>query len=101
MSTQLSDQCGTSLFRVIFGKPDNRAHRVVFLMADSREAASSRAQSVLAALFDIDPSSIFLYNLASFVDMVEAAVSDDQDLRIFKFGGTDLQNRCGPSILCF
>jgi hypothetical protein len=90
MSTQLSNQCRTSLFRVIFGKPDSRADRVVFLMADSREAASSKAKSVLAALFDIDPSSIFLYNLASFVDMVESGVSDDQDLRIFEIGWNGL-----------
>ncbi|WP_086380508.1 hypothetical protein [Caballeronia sordidicola] len=93
MSTQLSKQCRTSLCRMIFAEPNSRADRVVFLMADSREAASMRAKSVLAALLDIDPSEVRLYNLASFVDMVESGVSDDRDLRIFEIGWNGLTVR--------
>jgi hypothetical protein len=93
MSTQLSKQCRTSLCRMIFAKPNSRADRVVFLMADSREAASRRAKFVLSPLFDIDPSEVRLYNLASFVDMVESGVSDDQDLRIFEIGWNGLTVR--------
>ena len=33
-----------------------------------------------------DPSEVRLYNLASFLDMVESGVSDDEDLRIFEIG---------------
>jgi hypothetical protein len=86
MSTQLSNRCRTSLHRVIFGKPNSNEERIVFLMAGSREAASKRATSVLAALFDIDPPEVYLYNLASFVDLVDSGVSDDEDLRIFELG---------------
>jgi hypothetical protein len=86
MSTQLSNRCRTSLYRVIFGKPNSSDERVVFVMAGSREAASKRATSVLAALFDIDPPEVYLYNLASFVDLVDSGVSDDEDLRVFEIG---------------
>ncbi|WP_069638450.1 MULTISPECIES: hypothetical protein [Burkholderiaceae] len=86
MSTQLSNRCRTSLYRVIFGKPNSNDERIVFLMAGSREAASKRATSVLAALFDIEPLEVYLYNLASFVDLVDSGVSDDEDLRIFELG---------------
>jgi len=74
------------LYRVIFGKPNSSEERVVFVMAGSREAASKRATSVLAALFDIDPPEVYLYNLASFVDLVDSGVSDDEELRIFELG---------------
>jgi hypothetical protein len=74
------------LYRVIFGKPDSSDERIVFVMAGSREAASKRATSVLAALFDIDPPEVYLYNLASFVDLVDSGVSEDEDLRIFELG---------------
>ncbi|QIE30392.1 hypothetical protein [Caballeronia sp. SBC2] len=86
MNTQISNRCRTSLFRVIFGKPNSNDERIVFLMAGSREAASKRATSVLAALFDIEPPEVYLYNLASFVDLVDSGVSDDEDLRIFELG---------------
>jgi hypothetical protein len=75
MSTQLSNRCRTSLYRVIFGKPNSNEERIVFLMAGSREAASKRATSVLAALFDIEPLEVYLYNLASFVDLIDSGVS--------------------------
>jgi hypothetical protein len=86
MNTQLSNRCRTSLYRVIFGKPDSSDERVVFLMAGSRDAASKRATAVLAALFDIDPPEVYLYNLASFADLIDSGVSDDEDIRVFEIG---------------
>jgi hypothetical protein len=86
MNTQLSNRCRTSLHRVIFGKPDSSDERVVFLMAGSRDAASKRATAVLAALFDIDPPEVYLYNLASFADPIDSGVSDDEDIRVFEIG---------------
>jgi hypothetical protein len=74
------------LHRVIFGKPDSSDERVVFLMAGSRDAASKRATAVLAALFDIDPPEVYLYNLASFADPIDSGVSDDEDIRVFEIG---------------
>ena len=74
------------MYRVIFGKPNSSEDCIVFVMAGSREAASRRARSVLAALFDIDPPEVYLYNLASFIDLNDAGVSDDEDLRVFEIG---------------
>jgi hypothetical protein len=85
-NTQLSKRCRTSLYRVIFGKPNNSDERIVFLMAGTRETASRRATKVLAALFDIDPPEVYLYNLASFADLIHSGVSDDEDLRVFELG---------------
>ena len=84
MNTQLSDRCRTSLYRVIFGKPDSGDERVVFLMAGSRDAASRRAMAVLVVLYDIDPLEVHLYNLASFTDLINSGVSDDEDMRVFE-----------------
>ena len=86
MNTQLSDRCRTSPYRVIFGKPDSSDERVVFLMAGSRDAASRRAMAVLVVLYDIDPLEVHLYNLASFTDLINSGVSDDEDMRVFEVG---------------
>jgi len=86
MNMQLSDRCRTSLYRVIFGKPYSSDERVVFLMAGSRDAASKRATAVLAALYDIDPLEVHLYNQASFADLINSGVSDDEDMRVFEIG---------------
>jgi hypothetical protein len=86
MNTQLSDRCRTSLYRVFFGKPDSSDGSVVFLMAGSMELASRRAMAVLAALYNIDPLEVHLYNLASFTDLIDSGVSDDEDMRVFEIG---------------
>ncbi|WP_438396926.1 hypothetical protein [Caballeronia sp. DA-9] len=86
MSTQLSDRCRTSLYRVIFGKPKSSDESVVFLLARSREAANRRAVRTLAVLFDIPEADVYLYNLASFADLVGSGVSDDEDVRVFETG---------------
>lgn len=86
MNTQLSDRCRTSLYRVIFGKPHSSDELVVFLMAGGRDAASRRAMAVLAALYDIDPLEVHLYNLASFTDLIDLGTSDDEDIRVFEIG---------------
>ena len=86
MNTQLSDRCRTSLYRVIFGKPDSSDERVVFLMAGGRDAASRRAMAVLVVLYDIDPLEVHLWNLASFTDLINLGVSDDEDMRVFEIG---------------
>lgn len=86
MNTQLSDRCRTSMYRVIFGKPDCSDERVVFLMAGSRDAACRRPMAVLVVLYDIDPLEVHLYNLASFTDLINLGVSDDEDMRVFEIG---------------
>jgi hypothetical protein len=86
MSTQLSNRCRTSLYRIVFGKPNSHVESIVFLMAGSRDAAHRRATKALAILFDIEEVDVYVYNLASFVDLVNSGVSDDEDVRIFEIG---------------
>ncbi|SAL45806.1 hypothetical protein AWB64_04833 [Caballeronia sordidicola] len=86
MSIQLSNRCRTSLYRVIFGKPKSSDESVVFLMAGGREAANRRAIRTLAVLFDMPEADVYLYNLASFADLVGSGVSDDEDVRVFETG---------------
>ena len=99
MNTQLSDRCRTSLYRVIFGKPDSSDERVVFLMAGSRDAASRRAMAVLVVLYDIDPLEVHLWNLASFTDLINSGVSDDKDMRA-RSAGKGRTSACGPNTRC-
>jgi len=100
MNTQLSDRCRTSLYRVTFGKPDCSDESVVFLMAGSRDAASRRAMAVLVVLYDIDPQEVHLYNLASFTDLINSGVSDDEDMRGSRSAGRGPTSARGPNPRC-
>lgn len=82
MGTQLSHRCKTSLYRVIFGH--GRDESIVFLMADSRIAAQKEAIAALAAIHCIAPHDVSLHSLASFRDLMDGGVSEDEDLRIFE-----------------
>lgn len=82
MGTQLSHRCKTSLYRLMFGHA--HAGSIVFLMAASREAARKEATDALAAIHNIAPDDVCLYNLASFRELVDRGVSEDEDLRIFE-----------------
>jgi hypothetical protein len=42
--------------------------------------------AVLVVLYDIDPQEVHLYNLASFTDLINSGVSDDEDMRVFEIG---------------
>ncbi|WP_144151887.1 hypothetical protein [Paraburkholderia sp. BCC1885] len=80
--TQLSQRCKTSLYRLIFGEA--HAENVVFLMAASREAARKEAADALAAIHSITPDHVSLHHVASFRELVESGVSEDEDLRLFE-----------------
>jgi hypothetical protein len=57
---------------------------IVFLIAGSRDAAQKRATDALAAIHSIAPDDVYLFNLASFRDLIDSGVSEDEDLRIFE-----------------
>jgi hypothetical protein len=82
MGTQLSLRCKTSLYRVIFGHGHDES--IVFLMADSRIAAQREAIAALAAIYCIAPHDVSLRGLASFRDLLDNGISEDEDLRIFE-----------------
>ncbi|OTP78474.1 hypothetical protein [Caballeronia sordidicola] len=41
---------------------------------------------VFSPLSPTSPYQVYLYNLASFVDLVASSVSDDEDMRVFEIG---------------
>jgi hypothetical protein len=82
MGTQLSHRCKTSLYRAVF----NNSHddSIVFLLASSRDDARKRATGALAAIHGMTAHAVTLSNLASFCELVDVGVSDDEELRIFE-----------------
>jgi hypothetical protein len=82
MGTQLSHRCKTSLYRLMFGHAEDES--IVFLMAASRDAARKEATDALAAIHHIAPDNVCLYNLASFRELIDSGVSEDEDLRVFE-----------------
>jgi hypothetical protein len=90
MGTQLSYRCKTSLYRAVFGNPHNES--VVFLIAGSRDDARQRATGALAVIHGAAAPDVSLCKLASFRELVDIGVSEDEDLRIFEMAwkGTDV-----------
>ncbi|MFM0347423.1 hypothetical protein [Paraburkholderia sp. RL17-347-BIC-D] len=82
MGTQLSHRCKTSLYRAVF----NNAHdeSIVFLFAGGRDDARKRATGALGAIHGIAAHEVSLSNLASFGELVDVGVSEDEELRIFE-----------------
>jgi hypothetical protein len=87
MGTQLSQRCKTSLYRAMFSSATSDS--TVFLFADSRDDARRRASGALAAIHGMEPERVWLSNLASFRELVDIGVSDDEDLRIFELAWKD------------
>ncbi|HZZ14031.1 MAG TPA: hypothetical protein VFE79_25350 [Paraburkholderia sp.] len=86
MGTQLDDRCKTSLYRAVFSIAHEVAYegRAVFLFAANRDDARQRAVSALAVIHTIPAQNVQLSDLASFRELVDAGVSEDEDLRIFE-----------------
>ncbi|WP_233518874.1 hypothetical protein [Paraburkholderia xenovorans] len=82
MGTQLSHRCKTSLYRAVLGGA--RHESIAFLMADSRDDARTRAISAVAAIHGIAPRDVPLCKLASFRELIDIGVSEDEELRIFE-----------------
>lgn len=87
MGTQLSHRCKTSLYRAVFSSAHNES--IVFLIADSRDNARHRASGALAAIHGIPADKVWLSNLASFKELVDIGVSEDEELRIFELAWKD------------
>lgn len=87
MGTQLSHRCKSSLYRAMFSNAQNDS--IVFLIADSRDDARRRASGALAAIHGMPAERVWLSNLASFRELVDIGVSEDEDLRIFELSWKD------------
>jgi hypothetical protein len=82
MGTQLSARCRTSLYRAVFSNAHEES--IVFLFAGDRDDARQRAASALVAIHKIPAEKVQLSELASFRELVDSGVSEDEDLRIFE-----------------
>lgn len=82
MGTQLSHRCKTSLYRAVFSNAQDDS--IVFLLAANRDDARKRASGALAAIHGIAAHAVSLSNLASFSELVDVGVSEDEELRIFE-----------------
>ncbi|MFM0034576.1 hypothetical protein [Paraburkholderia strydomiana] len=82
MGTQLSHCCKTSLYRAVFGSGHDE--RIVFLIAGNRDDARKRATIALAAIHGVATHEVSLCKLASFRELIDIGVSEDEDLRVFE-----------------
>ncbi|RKT13892.1 hypothetical protein B0G69_7103 [Paraburkholderia sp. RAU2J] len=82
MGTQLSHCCKSSLYRAVFGSGHDE--RIVFLIAGNRDDARKRATIALAAIHGVATHEVSLCKLASFRELIDIGVSEDEDLRVFE-----------------
>ncbi|MDR5734689.1 hypothetical protein QCE47_20475 [Caballeronia sp. LZ025] len=86
MTTQLSDECKSRLFRLTLATP---VEGVAFVMADSREAASRIGRTVIAVLNSVAIYDVTLKEVQSFSELVRGGQSDDEDMRVFEVANAD------------
>jgi hypothetical protein len=86
MITQLSEECRLKLFRLTLRAP---IHGVAFVMADSREAAWRIGRTVIAVLRTVPVYEVEFHETHAFAELVEAGVSEDEDMRIFEIARAD------------
>jgi len=86
MTTQLSDECKSRLFRLTLATP---VEGVAFVMADSREAASRIGRTVIAVLNSVAIYDVTLKEVQSFSELVRGGESDDEDMRVFEVANAD------------
>ncbi|KIG03256.1 hypothetical protein [Caballeronia concitans] len=86
MTTQLSDECKSRLFRVTLATP---VEGIAFVMADSREAASRIGKTVIAVLNSVAIYDVTLKDVHSFSELVSMGACDDEDMRVFEIAHAD------------
>ncbi|MGF6637248.1 hypothetical protein [Paraburkholderia sp. MM6662-R1] len=80
--TELSHQCRTLLYRMMWQTPDGVVD--AFALCATREEAKRLFYSAISLLSGIHQDELELFNLESFDDLVNAGVSNDEDVRIFE-----------------
>ncbi|WOD14415.1 hypothetical protein [Paraburkholderia kirstenboschensis] len=80
--SELSQQCRKLLYRMMWQTPEGIVD--AFALCASREEARRLLCSAISLVSGIHQDELKLFNLESFDDLVNAGVSDDEDLRIFE-----------------
>jgi hypothetical protein len=82
LMSQLSQQCRTLLYRIMWQTPDGIVD--AFALCAAREDARRFFFAAISLVSGIHQDELELFNLESFDDLVNAGVSEDEDLRIFE-----------------
>ncbi|CAE6909829.1 hypothetical protein R69927_05932 [Paraburkholderia domus] len=86
--TQLSDDCHTSLFRILWdsgeGSDDSDVLVAAFALESTRESARRFFGAALALIAGRPAGELDLSRLDSYRDLVNNGISDDEDLRVFE-----------------
>jgi hypothetical protein len=80
--TTLSDDCRTSLYRIVWESGDGSVH--AFALESTREAARRFFNSAIALIAGRPANELEIYHLDSYQDLVNNGISDDEDLRVFE-----------------
>ena len=83
--TQLSDDCHTSLYRIVWESGDGSDGNVVACALEStRESARRFFGAALALIAGKPAGELDLSRLDSYRDLVSSGISDDEELRVFE-----------------
>jgi hypothetical protein len=82
LMTELSQQCRELLYRMMWQTPDGVVD--AFALCATREEARRLFYAAISLLSGIHEDELELFNLESFEDLVNAGVSEDEDVRIFE-----------------
>ncbi|MGF6970709.1 hypothetical protein OKW43_007804 [Paraburkholderia sp. WC7.3g] len=80
--TELSHQCRTLLYRMTWQTTDGVVD--AFALCATREEARRLFYSAISLLSGIHQDELELFNLESFGDLVNAGVSNDEDVRLIR-----------------
>lgn len=80
--TELSQQCRTLLYRMMWQTPDGVVD--AFALCATHDESRRLFYSAISLLSGIHEDELELFNLESFDDLVNAGVSEDEDMRIFE-----------------
>ncbi|MDR6413056.1 hypothetical protein [Paraburkholderia terricola] len=86
--TQLSDDCHTSLYRILWDSGDGSDGKdvlvVAFALESTRESARRFFAAALALIAGKPAGELDLSRLDSYRDLVNSGISDDEELRVFE-----------------
>lgn len=80
--SELSQRCRKLLYRMMWQTPDGIVD--AFALCATREDAPRFFCSAISLISGIHQDELELFNLESFDDLVNAGVSEDEDMRIFE-----------------
>jgi hypothetical protein len=82
MTDLLSKACRERLYRIMWQPPEGVVD--AFAISASREEARRLFNAAVSIISGIHEDELELYNLESYSDLIDAGVSEDEELRVFE-----------------